>query len=101
MLHKLAKWFRLCIEDTSKVFNPYSFGLVTAGTVYHMGYAYGSKSNEDIEIASKYQIFGADGTHFAVNTTDGRQFLVPSSLWYWQFDVPEKWNTMSVGKNII
>jgi len=100
MLHKIARWLNLLYVDTSKVFTPTNLKIVTFGTVCHMGYAYGSKSSDEVEVASKYQIWGTKGvgTHFVINTTDGRQFLIPSSLWYWQFDVAERWNAMIVGK---
>ena len=88
----------MCFAVEPRKFEPALAVVVGIGCVMHAGYAYGTKDTQEIEVQSKYQIFNKLGTAFAINTSDGRQMIIPASLWYWQFDVPEQWNSMQVGK---
>ena len=99
ILHKIGLIARGCSENTSKVFNGTFAFMTTGGVLAHGVYAYGTRGIEQqITVASKYQIYNSTGTDFAVNTTNGKQYLIPFSFWYWQFDVPEKWANLEVGK---
>ncbi len=99
ILGKFIRIWDLCfIKPNPKVFEPVVAGIVGVGCLMHATYAYTTQATEEITVESKYQIFNPVGTAFGVHTTDGRQFMIPSSVWYWQFDVPEQWNNMQPGK---
>lgn len=99
-IHKLSQVYKLCFENPHQKFSKTSASIVALGVFMHATYSYGSRRNdiEKITIENKYQIFNKGTTHFVVSTTKGKQMIIPYSLWYWQFDVPEKWDSLEVGK---
>lgn len=99
IIHKFARLFVASIsKGKSYVFDEFAAKLIGVGVVCHGIYAYTTKAEDEIEIQNKYLVVNHIGTHFALNTNDGKQFMIPSSVWYWQFDVPEKWNKLEVGQ---
>lgn len=96
--NKILYFIDACYLNSAKQFSVFQFNLLLGGTVGHMAYAYGVRSEEVVTIKSKYQIFNTTHTDFAVNTIDNKQLMIPSSLWYWQFNVTEKWNSLEEGK---
>lgn len=75
-------------------------GLIGAGLLVHANYAYGTRREETHTIDNKYQIVSLGQTHYALSTTKGEQLLIPHSLWYWQWAVPEQWQALPVGKEV-
>lgn len=94
MFHKLFNALKFCIPKQREPFSKFNAGILSFGSVCHMTYAYSTREISEIQIKSKYQIYSNGMTHFAVNTTNNKQFLIPSSLWYMQFDITEKWNAL-------
>ena len=76
-------------------------GLVAGGLLVHAGYAYGTRREEHHTVNNKYQIVRHGQTHYALSTTKGEQLLIPHSLWYWQWDVPEQWQGFPVGEQVV
>ena len=99
LFYRLGVWIRVCFEEGKElVFNPVASSVLATFGIGHMLYAFGTRSEDEIEVSNKYQIYSSSGTHFAIDTTDNRQFLIPYSVWYLQFDVPEKWNKIQKGR---
>jgi hypothetical protein len=63
----------------------------------HATYAYGTQQKERIFIEKKYDIVGNGNTSFMI-TANNKEYSIPYSLWYWQYDVPEKFNAIEVAK---
>ena len=70
----------------------FSVALVAAHGIYS---CFTWKQN--IIVAKKYKTHSIAGTAFMVSTTTNAQYEIPASLWYWQWNVPEIWNSIETG----
>jgi hypothetical protein len=63
----------------------------------HAAYSYGTQQEIRVVIEKKYDITTEGYTNFMVKANN-REFSIPYSLWYWQYNVPEKFNKLDEGK---
>jgi hypothetical protein len=99
LLTKVFGILSASVVNTSIKFSRETALCLAGGTLCHMCYAYETYDSDEIVVDSKYQIYSGPVTFFALNLSDGRQMIIPHSLWYWQFDVTEKWNSLEIGKS--
>lgn len=60
-------------------------------------YAYSTKKDIKIVPKNKYQLYH-NHTSLYINDNENKQYKVPTSFWYWQWDATEIWNSLEVGK---
>lgn len=97
-----------CFRDTSRKyeFSPIMASVIGAGTIAHALYARLTDKIESIHVIDKYQIYTPSGTQFVLHVKsigDGshHQMVIPYSVWYWQFDVPELWSSINIDTTYI
>src|SRR3989338_367768 len=79
--------------------SPVGIGLVGGVTTAHACYAYGTKVDETITVSSKYQLNDNGMSLLMVTDDKGVHYRVPNSVWYWQWDAPERWEQLTVGES--
>ena len=71
------------------------------GVIVHGCYAYGTNKSETILVEDKYTFTEKGFSQFCIsaqNKSKKEQYLIPHSIWYWQFDVNEKYQSMEKNK---
>lgn len=101
IFHKFARFLSLWYLNRSHQYEPILAGLATGGAFAHLIYARNTKQKDTITIIDKYQIYQANGTQFVVHgknwNGEEQHYVIPYSLWYWQFNVPEIWKRTQTG----
>ena len=76
----------------------YTCGVVGGAVALHALYAYTTVDEKVITVKEKYQTYSNDHMKYHIVDTNNKHYCIGYSLWYFQYDVPEKWTSIEHNK---